>query len=311
MEIADARPEHVPSKLQPLIAAFQSSPFRVAPEREAEMIRIRDQYGIRIHLKGDEKDWLFEGVRLFDLQRIFIGLRSIERLWAYCYGYTAITTELQKAKGKFGSIENEAEFQLGFNLLEWASQKTLAEREGGWPEILPDPSQTGKLEHIEAANHFFLMTSGRILLHEFAHTILEHLTAQGTSPEILKREELEADAWADAWMLDKWKEYKPDEKVFIGRCMGIAFAHAPSLIFGIDKQHESATHPNPVRRILLFIDRYLPNGNPADKRPIDLPCGFLLVIAGHLLFKKQKAFNWHPLPNTYHDLFARFEPYFN
>ena len=42
----------------------------------------------------------------------------------------------------------------------------------------------------------------------------------------MKVEELAADTWADCWMLDKWKQYKTDECVFIGRCMGTALAHA-------------------------------------------------------------------------------------
>ena len=176
--------------------------------------------------------------------------------------------------------------------------------------MLPDPSLADGLEHVKAANHFFVMTSGRLLLHEFAHTVLGHHTAQGTPPEIMKREEFEADAWADAWMLDKWRDYKTDDKVFIGRCMGIAFAHAPLLIFGIDRQQASESHPSPIQRIVSFIDRHLPAGNPSDKRLVDLPCAFLLVIAGHLLFTKQKEFQWQPLPPTYKELFTRFDPYF-
>jgi hypothetical protein len=194
--------------------------------------------------------------------------------------------------------------------LDWASQEKLVDREGEWPDMLPDPSHANGLEHVKAANHFFLMTSGRLLLHEFAHTVLEHHTAQGTPPEILKREEIEADAWADSWMLDKWKDDMSDEKGFIGRCMGIAFAHAPSLIFGIDRTAASESHPGPIERIVSFIDRHLPGGNPSDKRLVDLPCTFLLVIAGHLLFTKQKQFQWEPLPQTYKELFTRLEPYF-
>ena len=310
METTNAKPDDIPSKLRPLMAAFAASPFHVAPEREAEMARLRDKYGIRIQLKADAKDWLFEEFRIFELNRIFIGLRSLERLWAYCYAYTAITTELQKAGGEFSNIENHAEYQLAFNLLDWASQEKLEDREGEWPNTLPDPSHSDGLEHVKAANHFFLMTSGRLLLHEFAHTVLEHHTAQGTPPEILKREEFEADAWADAWMLDKWRDYKTDEKVFVGRCMGIAFAHAPTFIFGFESEAASESHPSPIQRIISFVDQHLPGGNPTDKRLVDLPCAFLLVLAGHLLFTKQKPFEWQPLPPTYKELFTRFEPYF-
>jgi hypothetical protein len=310
MEIKDAKPDDIPSKLRPLMAAFTASPFHVAPERKAEMERLRDKFGIRIQLKADAKDWLFEEFRIFELNRIFIGLRSLERLWAYCYAYTTITNELRKAGGTFAAIDNKAEYQLAFNLLDWASQEKLADREGEWPNFLPDPRYVDGLEHVKAANEYFLMTSGRLLLHEFAHAVLGHHTAQGTAPEVLKREEFEADAWADSWMLDKWRDYNSDEAVFIGRCMGIAFAHAPSLIFGIERQTESVSHPSPIQRIIAFIDRHLPGGNPTDKRDVDRPCAFLLLIAGHILFTKGKPFEWQPIPPTYKELFARFAPYF-
>ena len=136
METINAKPDDIPSKLRPLMAAFTASPFHVAPERAAEMAQLRDKYGIRIQLKADAKDWLFEEFRIFELNRIFIGLRSLERLWAYCYAYTAITTELQKAGGEFSNIENQAEYQLAFNLLDWASQERLEDREGEWPNTL-------------------------------------------------------------------------------------------------------------------------------------------------------------------------------
>lgn len=311
METIDAKPDEIPSKLKTLMAAFQSSPFLVAPERESEMVLLRDKYDIRVHMKANAEDWLFEGFRIFELNRIFIGLRSIERLWAYCYAYTAITTELQKARGVFSLIDNKSEFDLAFQLLDWAAQRNLQDIECDWPNALPDPTAVDSMEHVKAANHFFVMTSGRLLLHEIAHVVLGHHTEQETPPETLIREEFEADAWADDWMLGSWKAYNTNENVFIGRCLGIAFAHAPCLLFGIKKKTASDSHPNPVQRIKAFIDKHLPNGVPSAKRNIDLPCGFLLVIFGHLLFTHNKPFQCDPLPSSYKELFARFEPYFN
>ena len=310
MEIEDANPEDIPSKLRPLMAAFQSSPFQVAPERMMEMVQLQKKHGVRIRLKADAKEWLFEGFRIYELNRIFVGLRSIERLWAYCYAFTAITAELKNAVGVYNAIGNNAEYQLAFKLLDWAGQAKLSDREGAWPDNLPDPSHADGMEHVVAANHYFLMTSGRLLLHEFAHTVLGHNTATDTPPDVKIREEYQADAWADSWMLDRWKDFKTDGNVFIGRCMGVAFAHAPSLIFGIDESEVSESHPNPIQRIISFINRHLPNGSPADKRPVDLPCAFLLVVIGYLLFTHKKPFCWDPLPPTYSELFKRFEPNF-
>jgi hypothetical protein len=310
MKITDAKPTDIPSKLSPLMDSFQASPFKVAPERKAEMVALYNKHKIRIDLDGDAKDWLFDELHIYDLKFIRIGLRSLERLWAYCYAYTTIITEVQVAGFKFTDIVHREEFHLALQLLEWANQVKLEDRDGGWPHTLPDPSHENGLEHVRAANHFFLMTSGRLLLHEFAHTVLEHHTAPDTPPEILKQEEIDADTWADEWMLDKWRDYKPDEKVFIGRCMGIAFAHAPSLIFGFGRQAPSDSHPSPIHRIVSFVERYLPGGNPGDKRRVDLPCAFLLMIIAHLLFKNDQDYKLPLLPPTYSELFMQFETYF-
>jgi len=310
MLIENATPNDIPSKLRPLVQPFQSSPFYVAPEREKEMLALWDQYDIEILLKADEEDWLFQESRM--MKRIFIGLRTLERLWAYCYGYNTIVSELQAA-GMSGleHVSNSEEYQLAFGILDWASQKNVADIEGPWPGFLPDPSLTDELEHVRASNHIFVMMSGRLLLHEFAHTILRHHNDPETSPEILKQEELEADAWADGWMLDKWSDYKTDDKVFIGRCLGIAFAHAPTLILGINAQAPSPSHPSPIERILDFIDRHLPNGNPWDQRQIDFPCAFLILIASHVVFMKTKsAPPIEPIPTAYREWFLRFAPYF-
>ncbi len=310
MTIEDPESEDIPSRLRPLVRPFQSSPFSVAPERQADLVTLRDKYDIRIYIKVDEKDWLFHEFRLG--KRIFVGLRTLERLWAYCYGYNAMITELQRAGADgFVGIRNPGEYGLAFQVLEWASQKKLSDVEGPWPDFLPEPGLKDKLEHVEAANHFFLMMSGRLLLHEFAHTILDHHNAPDTPPDILKSEEFAADEWADRWMLDQWEKYALDERVFIGRCLGIALAYAPALILGIDATQPSKSHPSPIERILAFIDRHLPCGNPLERRTIDFPCAFLMTIASHLVFMKTKEPPPNdPIPDTYHDWFVRYAKYF-
>jgi hypothetical protein len=164
MKMIGAAIEDLPPKIRPLMESFGLSPFHVAPERKAELAGLLDKHDIKICLDPNAKDWLFAEFRMGKL--IYVGVRTLERLWAYCYGYNAVTTELQKADGEFNSIQNHVEFEMGYNLLEWASQTQLAGIEGEWPAALPDPSLTKDLEHVEAANHIFLMTSGRLLLHE-------------------------------------------------------------------------------------------------------------------------------------------------
>src|SRR5438874_973295 len=118
MVIENATPNDIPSKLRPLIEPFQSSPFHIAPEREKEMLALRDQHDIKILLKADAEDWLFQESRM--LKHIFVGLRTLERLWAYCYGYNAIASELQAASGpSVADMPNPEEYELAFAILEW------------------------------------------------------------------------------------------------------------------------------------------------------------------------------------------------
>src|SRR5207247_605994 len=117
MIIENPTPIDIPSKLQPLINPFQSSPFHVAPERQDEMLALRDKHDIRIHLKADAEDWLFQEFRMG--KRIFVGLRTLERLWAYCYGYNTIASELQAAsEASVKAMPNPEEYQLAFGILD-------------------------------------------------------------------------------------------------------------------------------------------------------------------------------------------------
>jgi hypothetical protein len=310
LAIGDDTGDEVPAKLRPLVESFLSSPFNAAPERAKELRQICDQKDIQVYFKANAPDWLFEEFHMYELNRIKIGSRSIERLWAYCYAYTTIATELRKKAKGHGGTENEAEYKLAFYLLKWAKQERLQDIEGDWPDCLPNPSHVDVLEHVKAANHYFLMTSGRLLLHEIAHMVLPHHTDPDTPKNIQKDEEMDADRWADSWMLDKWSEFRSVEAVFIGRCMGIAFAHAPSLIFGADRLEPSLSHPTPIERIKSFVKLWLPGGNPSDKRPVDEPCAFLALMIVHVLFEKNIQVALEPYPSTYTELFERFAPYF-
>jgi hypothetical protein len=81
MKITGATIEELPPKIRPLMEAFRLSPFHVAPERKAELDRLLDKHGVLIHLKPDAKNWLFEEFRMG--KRIFVGVRTLERLWGY------------------------------------------------------------------------------------------------------------------------------------------------------------------------------------------------------------------------------------
>lgn len=299
------------TNLAPLFKAFQASPFKVAPERGGELEKIRVKHEVTIELDDREKDWIFEARPLFGLNKIAVSSRSLERLWSVCYAYTAITAELQQYEGEFSSYVPTREYALAFKVLDWVAQNKLEDIESPWPDHLPNPRDKSEFKYGEAADHYFLMTAGRILLHEIAHIKHPHTTDMDASSEQLIQEELEADDWADNWILEDWKSYKEDSKVFIGRCMGIAFCHAIVLYFGSKNPIPSATHPNPIDRLVNFVDKHLPPGKPTDKIPQHAPCGMLLVVISHLLMTEGIEPDFENLGESYSEVFKRVRGHFN
>lgn len=299
------------SNLESLFRAFSAAPFKVAPEREEELVNIRDKHNISIELDDNEKNWIFEARPLFGLNRITVSTRSLERLWSVCYAYTSITTELQQYQGEFSSFVPPQEYALAFQALDWVSQNSLEDIELPWPDHLPNPRTKSSFKYSEAADHYFLMTAGRILLHEIAHIEHSHATDVNATSEQLIQEELEADDWADQWMLGDWKSYKEDPKVFIGRCMGIAFCHAIVLYFGSRKATPSVTHPNPIDRLVNFVDNHIPSGKPTDRLPEHAPCGMLVIIISHLLMSEGIERDLDDMEKPYTEVFKRFRRYFN
>jgi Peptidase U49 len=312
MKIENAKGAQVKSKLSGLIDSFTASPFNVAPERQQDMVEIRDRFGLRISMDDTTKDWIFEARSYFGAHHeIKLSLRSLERLWGCCYAYTAIFAELQEADINGTDVHQSPEYILALGLLDWIAQDTLQDIECPWPDHLPNPEHREQLRHIRLADHLFLMTAGRILLHEIGHLVLDHFSDQEPTAESLIKYEYEADAWADDWMLGKWEDYNQDEKVFIGRTMGIAFNHAIILFFGSKQKLSSNTHPNPIDRLNSFVRRYMPPDAPSTKNPKLVACGFLLAIIGHLVIKKGTTPDFGDLSSSYPEIFASFRSLFN
>ena len=273
-----------PEKLRPLAKAFLSSPYSAAPERKDELEQICKSTGFKIRLRPNAEDWLFEEFRMANL--IVIGTRTLERIWAYCYGFNTMISELQKNGFGVGKkIEISADFSRAIDLINWANQKELEDIETGWPDTLPDPRSTS-IDHVKTANHLFLMTSARLLLHEIAHNVLNHGTDPEADSECLHAEEHEADEWADSWILSRWTDYDSDEKVFVGRALGIALSHAPALVLASHQATRSDSHPPPMERVLRFASRNYPEAVPTDRDSRNLPCVFLLAISTYLLALK-------------------------
>jgi hypothetical protein len=294
-------------QLAHLFEAFRCSPYAAAPERADELKSIVETAGMCMRPDPLAESWKFDAIPSLG-KRIFVGTRTLERLWAYCYGYSTIITEMQKAgSASLNEVENKEEYQLAFYAINWAEQADREDIEGPWPVALPDPRMTAELEHVHAANEIFLMSAGRILLHEIAHVVFADA---GTSSEDPREEEFRADEWADRWMLDRWTEYGGDENIFVKRCLGIAVAHAPAIILGFNPPRRSLTHPSPVARVARFLDR-IPAGVPSEKRRKDFPAAFLWMILLNTLVRNKVIQEEVAVPASYQEAFGRYAAYFD
>jgi hypothetical protein len=99
---------------------------------------------------------------------------------------------------------------------------------------------------VKPTNELFLMTSGWILLHEIGHIVLNHgANTNPTSEESIEME-LAADDWASSWMLDRWRDYRDDVRVFQKRTLGITFGIGLQAGFELQRASRRADIPTQV-----------------------------------------------------------------
>lgn len=310
IHIKDAKAGDIPSPVGFLFEKIKSSPFAAAPERSEKLNDIMENHDIYISVEGSDKDWLLEARSLFGAEHhIKVSLRSLERLWAMCYSLTVMIAEIQKAEYNLGVLQSSQPYLDTVKQLSWFRQISLSDIEGEWPDFLPSPGNEDQSDYITHANHYFLMTIARIFLHEIAHLHLGHRATEETSPSELFRWEHDADHWADSWLFDEWKKYKDDERVFVGRSMGVAFSHSLALFLNNDDS-ASSTHPNPIDRIIRFIEAYLPDDPASRKAPMNTSAAIMQVAAFVALTFKGYKLTEGDLSRPYKEIFEDLRPYF-
>lgn len=299
-------PDRLP-QMQFLVDVFRESPFRAAPERADELKQIVDNLDIMVRFDERAEDWMFEALPRMG-NRIKIGTRTFERLWAMSYGYSTLITEMQKAgSASFKDIPNQAEYLAALSLIRWARQSERDEIEDPWPADLPDPRDAGSLEHGHTATQLFLMCAGRILLHEIAHLVFAQEQRVFTSSI---EEELAADAWADAWMLGRWRDYKADQNVFIVRSLGIINCHIPAFVIAFAPKEASLTHPTPVERVRAFSAAYMTGARPCERRHIDFPLAWLWLVILEILSHHKVPVTYPPDDADYDAVLAHYASHF-
>lgn len=235
---------------------FPGLVYAIAPERADEMAALLERERIQLLLDGYTDDFRFEAS--VNWATIHVGVRTLERIWAYSYAYLQLALLYQRlpqgAPVDFGA---SLESRRALALLSWTHGKAHPNDENPWP---PEAITPGDIpdddRNLTPTDELYLMASGWMLLHEIGHIVLKHPNP-ATDAESCTQE-LEADAWASSWMLDRWQEYKDDMRVFQKRTIGIAIAVGIQSGFELYwKKGTLRTHPNIADRLLSFLDRHV------------------------------------------------------
>lgn len=257
MLIENANPESIETPIRSLLRPLTACPYKAAPERETELKVLAEKHKLRLTLDSTKVEFTVFVSRI--LNTVWIGLPTLERLWAYAYGYfTLFEIEREVGQGVEVDLCLHPEGMKARTLLLWALTGEHTGKLLPWPKDAPTPDSTDD-RNVQPANEIFLMMCAWIFLHELAHLELGHTEEAATKSEESIKHEFEADAWACHWLLDRWQDYKIDERVFINRTLGITFGIAT--LTGIEFYREAPerrTHPIVPERLLAFLDEFIP-----------------------------------------------------
>lgn len=207
-----------------------------------------------------------------------IGLAVLERVWAYCYGFTKIV-EIVKAEppGTLVELRDKPEAQLAWKLLRWAYAGEKHRERYAWEADFPKPGSESDDPLVENTDKFFAMVVGFFILHEIGHIALGHLT-EPTDADKSIAEELAADAFASKHMLERCPR-DDNDKLFIARANAIAMGL--TLLSGVEVDAPTKKlrdHPKVPERLLHFFNQNIPEST-GDKAPIqEYPMYFSSII---------------------------------
>lgn len=246
------------SPIDPLVKHILSAPFSAAPEKSEEFKELINRHNIKLHLStSDEFTFQITG-----LTGLMIGASTLERIWAYLYGYLYITYIYQDAPGGLViDLTTNKDRQEASTLLSWATSADIAKQYTPWPQNAPTPSSNPQNINIKATNELFFMATGWMILHEIAHIELKQTRPLSETAAI--QQELDADNWASEWIMSETsKDDDEPAELFIKKTLGITYAISITSVFDLHKQRYSETHPNIIDRYLNFLSKYVPEEDP-------------------------------------------------
>lgn len=248
------------SPLAPLLPALNESIYRIAPERSEEMRHIMETRGIAGAFSTDpgNKFEAWPGLRV-----ILFSVRGMERFWIYSAGTMFTYRGFQKNGFKGGvAFDTSSLGQEVKRLLIWATNEESWNRGVKWPvgDLVPGVHRD-ELDVAKLADEMFLGAMAFVALHEIGHLVLGHQPNVDQATSITH--EFEADAWAYDWIMDKWREFSPDPRVYQKRTVLTAAILALMASLRLYRQplNGPATHPNPILRLRRFLEKHVPRDN--------------------------------------------------
>ncbi|MFD3264021.1 phage exclusion protein Lit family protein [Phenylobacterium ferrooxidans] len=229
-------------KAEPLIRAFDPPLggvlFHAAPERQNELAGYLgsgfaglELWDGPVNFWADAKDNIVRGS--------FSGLLS---LWSACRAALLFADAGAQALRRSESvISANAPTVIEAWKLVGAADALIRDQAAEWPDDLVPPDTKAKDVASKAANNLFLFASAWALLHEIGHLKLEH--SENVSADERKQQEVDADAFANHWLLQNC----PPEHIEF-RTFGVACAIA--WLGLIDRvRRGSTTHPHASERL--------------------------------------------------------------
>jgi hypothetical protein len=261
-----------PSPVGWLLPYLAASPFCAAPERADELRQLGHDHHVRIHF--DPTPSRTADVNL-DTGEIRFGLPFAERLWALSYAYSDLI-RLWQVHGP-GAILDIPEPSQRLLAWEFYAEKTGTAEPLPSGVPVPAPDEPAGSDGY-AATEWFLISAAWVLLHEIGHLVCGHRPADPPIRWVAR--EYEADDWAAHWMLDRWAEYRSDDRVFVKRAMAGTLVLGHFAAFEAHGQTPSVTHPNPAQRLLHFLDHFVPRepGPKADAKELPWMAAMLIVL---------------------------------
>jgi len=255
----------VPTLLQPLFPKLVDSFLRLSPTSHKAALQIMADRKLRFELDADKEEFLCQASAFItaegpEFQRLKVGLKAMERTWAFSFAYFAMFRWLctrHNAKLKGEKPENPYGLAEAIALLEWAQPKfdELTEELiplGPWPEKLPSPSNPlPEIEFMQEVENFSIRTMGLVFLHEIGHFAKGDFDSQEGLAKPAHQSELDADDWAATISTENFDAEQLQTSANL-----VTMPFMLGVIAAVNAE-ESEEHPSLAVRLKAFAEKHI------------------------------------------------------